>query len=203
MRDFRAELRHEKCWDAGTQAHYEAYGHPGEDCLLQNRDELVALCEWIEAHDIRSYLEIGVWTGRLITTLHRLFHFDRVAACDINCVPMFGLQMRLPFGVNYFEGSSHGPEYLAWREGLGPIDLVMIDGDHTYDGVRRDFENNRRFPHRYLAFHDITGNNAQTEGVARLWAELAGEKTELVFPHHEAGVGHSWMGIGIWRSSGD
>ena len=201
MRDYRHELRHESCWDAEVQAHYEAHGQPPDGRLLQNRDELIALCEWMEANTIRSYLEIGVWTGHLITTLHSLFHFDKVAACDINWARVMGFQMRLPFGVQYFEGSSHSDDYLRFREGLGHVDLVMIDGDHSYEGVKRDFEINRQFPHRFLGFHDITGANAGCDGVRQLWEELGGKKTSIVLPQRECGLDHSLMGIGLWSAS--
>ncbi len=67
-RDFRAELAGDKCWDRGTQALFERHGEPLEDCILQNREELIGLCEFIVAQGVRSYLEVGVWTGRLIHT---------------------------------------------------------------------------------------------------------------------------------------
>jgi len=198
-RDFRAELARDKCWDAETERRFRATGIPLEDCLLQNREELIALCELIEAQRIRSYLEIGVWTGRLVSTLHRLFDFDHVHACDIGWVTRLGLPLQLPFGCDYLEASSHSEAYLAWRARMPPVDLVMIDGDHTYEAVRLDFEINRRLPHRWLGFHDITGDNETTVGVKRLWDELVGIKIELVRPHKELGLTRSTMGIGLWR----
>jgi hypothetical protein len=59
--------------------------------------------------------------------------------------------------------------------------------------VRRDFEIERAHPHRFLALHDITGERRGTEGVARLWSDLEGNKTEIV-------VSGSKMGIGIWSA---
>ena len=57
MRDLRAALAGTKCWDRQTQALFDEHGEALEDCALQNREELLGLCEFIEAHDIRSYLE--------------------------------------------------------------------------------------------------------------------------------------------------
>ena len=57
-RDFRAELAGDGCWDRGTQVLFERHGEPLEDCILQNREELIGLCEFIEAQGIRSYLEV-------------------------------------------------------------------------------------------------------------------------------------------------
>lgn len=203
MRDYRAELRDDRCWDADLQRVYEHTRIPLADAILQSRDELIALCEWMESVGVRSYLEIGVWTGRLVSTLHRIFDFERVAACDLGSARVFGLPIRLPYGCELFQGSSQSDEYIAWRQRLGPIDLVMIDGDHSYAGVRRDFEINRQLPHRWLGFHDICGSrDPQSAGVSRLWRELRGDKLEIVRANSEiVGATTSGMGIGIWRAS--
>ena len=199
MRDFRAALRHDKCWDHATEALFQQHGEPLEDCILQNREELIGLCQFMESHDIRSYLEIGVWTGRLVRTLHRLFSLELVAACDHGWARRLGLEIRVPRGAQFFEGDSDSDEFQRWRAELGQVDLVLIDANHSYHAVRRDFEINRRFPHRFLALHDITGSNRHTVGVRRLWQDLDGRKHEIVRPHLELGLDCSTMGIGIWE----
>jgi hypothetical protein len=172
---------------------YEAEGEPLVDCALQTRAEVEALCAFIEAQRIRSYLEIGIWTGRLVTALHRAFRFDRVAACDHGWAEECGLAITLPPDASFFRGDSDSAAFVAWRSALGPVDLVLIDANHRYRAVKRDYEINRAHPHRFLAFHDITGARRGTEGVARLWSELVGDKTEIVAPG-------SKMGIGILRA---
>jgi len=200
MTTLRAALAGTKCWDAHTQALFEQHGEALEDCALQNREELLGLCEFIEAQGIRSYLEIGVWTGRTLEALHTLFAFDKVAACDHGWAARRGLPMHLPAEVDWLHADSESQEFLDWRAGLGHIDLVLIDANHSYRAVKRDFETNRRFPHSFLAFHDITGFHPATRGVARLWREIEGDKVEIVRPHREIGVEHSTMGIGIWSA---
>ncbi len=203
MRDYRSLLAGDPCWDATTQARYERLGEAAQDRILQNREELLALCRFIEANRVRSYLEIGTWTGRLLSALHRLFAFDRVAACDDGYCRRFGFSHHFPRDARVFLGSSRDPAFEAFRASLGSVDLVLIDGDHGYRGVRADFEMQRRHPHRFLAFHDITGANRHTRGVARFWRELrGGSKVELVLPHRELGLPYSTMGIGIWSASG-
>jgi hypothetical protein len=201
MRDFRAALAGDKCWDRATEALLAAHGEPLEDAILQNREEVLGLCDFIAAEGVRSYLEIGVWTGRLAAALHRLFAFDLVAACDHGWAEQCGLAIRLPAGARVFRGDSDSAAYLRWRAALGPVDLVFIDANHGYRAVRRDFEINRRFPHRFLAFHDITGARRQTAGVKRFWDELReGRKRAIVRPHVELGLDRSVMGIGIWSA---
>jgi len=201
-RDFRTELAVEKCWDRTTQALREEHGEPLEDAILQNREELIALCQWIEAHCISSYLELGLWTGGLISALHRLFRFERLAACDHGWAEANGLAVRVPEGTAFFRGNTESEAYRAWRRELGHIDLVFIDANHAYHAVKRDFEINRGYPHRFLAFHDITGATRQTTGVGRFWRELdEGHKREIIRPHRELGLDHSTMGIGIWSAT--
>ena len=193
MRDYDSALRDTRFWDADVERVYQAEGEPLVDCALQSRAEVVGLCRFIEAEQVRSYLEIGVWTGRLITALHGVFGFSRVAACDHGWAEQCGFSIAVPSDASFFRGDSDSPEFIAWRRSLGPIDLVLIDANHRYDAVRRDFEINRTHPHRFLALHDITGGRRGTEGVARLWSELVGHKTEIVEPG-------SKMGIGVWSA---
>lgn len=199
MTDYGGALRQEKCWDLETEAIFRARGEPLEDCILQNREELVGLCEFIERAGVRSYLEIGIWTGRLVSALHRIFDFDLVAVCDHGWAEQCGFEIRVPAAARRFEGDSASEGFRRWRASLGHVDLVLIDADHRYRAVRRDFEINRAFPHRFLAFHDICGARRETAGVRRLWQELEGDKTEIVRPHLELGLDRSLMGIGIWR----
>jgi hypothetical protein len=201
-RDFYQAIADVKCWDQESQRLFDAHGEAVEDLAMQSREELVGLCQLIERARIRSYLEIGIWTGRLVTTLHELFDFDLVAACDQGYAERFDLTIQLPPVAVWLRGNSESEEYRRWRAGLGHVDLVLIDADHSYRGVKRDFEINRGYPHRFLAFHDIVGATPQTAGVARFWRELdVGHKAEIVRPHAELGLEQSIMGIGIWSES--
>lgn len=198
-RDFRRELAGDKCWDLASQALFERHGEALEDALLQNREELIGLCQAIERLGIRSYLEIGVWTGALVRTLHRLFAFDAVAACDHGWAEQRGLEITVPTDCRFLRADSDSEAFRRWRAELGHVDLVMIDANHAYRAVKADFELNRLFPHRFLALHDITGYSRWTRGVGRLWRELDhGHTLEIVHPHTELGLAHSTMGIGLW-----
>lgn len=202
MTDFRALLVQEPCWDTERPFVGNASAEAPGDCILQDREELILFCEWIERRRIRSYLEIGIWTGRLIAALHRIFRFDRVAACDLGLAVGWGLPLHLPPDAKVLWDRSDSAAYQSWRTALGPIDLVFIDGDHSAAGVRRDFEINRACPHRFLAFHDIAGTNPATEGVRQLWHELEGFKLEIVRPYGAIGLSDdATTGIGIWSAT--
>lgn len=198
-----APLAGERCWDMRTERIYRACGEPLDDCMLQCRAELVELCHFIRHAGIRSYLEIGIWTGRTVSALHRLFRFDPVAVCDHRWAEQCGLPIRVPEETLCHWGDADSEGFLRFRESLGPIDLVFIDANHSYRGVKRDFEINRAFPHRFLAFHDIAGSPARkTSGVAAFWRELdEGYKREILRPNTAVGAREPTMGIGLWSAS--
>jgi hypothetical protein len=202
--EFRRLLADEPCWDLSTEELFDRHGEGLQDRMLQNREEVIALCLFIERARVRSYLEVGIWTGRLVSALHRLFSFDLVAACDHGYAERFGLEVRVPSEARFFGGDSGSTEFRQWREQLGRVDLVLLDGDHRLPGLRRDFEVNRSYPHRFVAIHDICGARRATRDVRRFWRELGdGHAAEIIRPHVELGLDHSMMGIGIWSATED
>ena len=81
------------------------------------------------------------------------------------------------------------------------LDFLFIDGDHSYEGVKADWEDYRGFvrPGGLVAFHDIVDSEYhRVRGcfVARLWREIvsshSGETQEII-------AGECWGGIGVVR----
>jgi len=97
----------------------------------------------------------------------------------------------------------HGERYTAFSELLrctfdealpqlsdGSVDLLHIDGLHTYDAVRRDFESWRpKLSDRSIVlFHNTNGRQGDF-GVWRLWEELRAQFLSFEFLHgHGLGV---------------
>jgi predicted O-methyltransferase YrrM len=81
------------------------------------------------------------------------------------------------------------------RDELGaPADFILIDGDHSYDGAKRDFELYRSLvaPGGMIAFHDIVpGAASKVGGVPELWRELRGKfrHREFVRDWNQGGFG--------------
>ena len=91
-------------------------------------------------------------------------------------------------------------EVLAILAGT-PLDFLFIDGDHSYQGVRRDFLDYVPLvrPGGLVAFHDILPHSAGLGGeVARYWAEIREgyQGIELVEDRQQDG-----FGIGVIRVS--
>lgn len=92
----------------------------------------------------------------------------------------------------------------ALVEALGGrmIDCLFIDGDHTYEGVRSDYEmySDLVRPGGLIAFHDIvTHLYALHCEVVKLWCEIKNESAvEIV-----SSEGDHWGGIGVLRRGDD
>ncbi len=75
------------------------------------------------------------------------------------------------------------------------LDLLFVDGDHSYTGVRADFEVYAPFvrPGGVVAFHDIAVQPLPNE-VARFWDEIKPRYRHKEILHSRA---KDAMGIGV------
>jgi hypothetical protein len=80
----------------------------------------------------------------------------------------------------------------------GPYDAILIDGDHTYEGVRKDWQAYGGMA-RIVAFHDIVGTGQKENVTGRvvevpiLWQEIRDsgkyKTVEFVAPRSKMGIG--------------
>ena len=77
------------------------------------------------------------------------------------------------------------------------IDFLFIDGDHSYDGVKKDFEMYSSLVNKggIIAFHDVAPNGLPefTGGVPKFWKEIKNKYTYEEFIQDEKQTGY---GIG-------
>lgn len=91
-------------------------------------------------------------------------------------------------------GDSHSEKTLdELKSALGeqPVDFLFIDGDHTYEGVKNDFEMYAPLAGSgVIAFHDLATRGVDC-GVTQLWDELKPHYShqELVAPGSNKGIG--------------
>ena len=179
---------------------------------LQHRSEIEALLNQVEAARPERVLEIGIGFGGTLFLLTRVASDGaRVAAIDLPPMPrryhpsrelVFRSFARRRQRVRVFPTDSHDPRTLARvrRFLAGPVDLLLIDGDHSYEGVSRDWELYRPLvrPGGLVAIHDVVPAAA---GVSRFWTELKasgeGDFGEIVGRWEQVGGG-----IGVVRVSG-
>jgi predicted O-methyltransferase YrrM len=184
---------------------------------IQVRSELRNFLRFVQELKPRAVLEIGTARGGT------LFLFTRVAAPDAVLVSIdlssaddlrFGggdLRRRRPLfeafaldrqRVHFIVGDSHTAEVRTQVEHAlpdGQIDLLFIDGDHTAEGVSRDFELYRDLvrPGGVIALHDIVdGKHAFVGGVPEFWRTIrTPDALEFIADSRQGGYG-----IGVLRS---
>lgn len=106
-------------------------------------------------------------------------------------------EMNLGMYINGWLGDSTNAKNLNIRE----YDLAFIDGDHTYEGVKKDFDN-LKHKAKYILFHDTQS----CEGVTKFINELEGEKISFkrkirgnVYNMDKFITSASFPGFTLWR----
>jgi glycosyltransferase involved in cell wall biosynthesis len=106
--------------------------------------------------------------------------------------------------MHFLPRDSHAPETLeALKTILGgrQIDLLMIDGDHTYEGVKSDYEMYAPLvrPGGLVAFHDVLPHPGFPScKVDELWDQLKHDQGVVeFFDYEQLAQWGQWGGIGV------
>jgi len=147
--------------------------------------ELEVLLSWCEGKT--SILEIGSRYGLTLLDMAHRSKAKRIVSVDLPGAGEWGnagseemlratikqLQQE-GYDATLLLGASQDPEIIASVKALGPFDLIFIDGDHRYEGVKADWLNYGPMG-KTIVFHDIIepkpGENQNLQ-VWRLWREL-------------------------------
>lgn len=163
----------------------------------QKIDELTQALIRVSALVPETILEIGCDAGGT------LYCWSRLAAQVVGVTLAHntletggqGVGYRLdPHGATVIIGDSHQTATLAAvMDVMATVDVLHIDGDHSYQGVRSDFEMYGPLvrPGGLVLFHDAANHHDPRVDVPRFFSELEGEKELIV------GSGRP-LGFGIW-----
>ena len=164
--------------------------------------------KWVEltelAHIARKLnpkftMEIGLYAGGTIALWAQMMS-GKGTLIGIDLKLQEGLENRIrakmKSGQKLFllEADSHADEtkrHVLQIVGQAKLDFLFIDGDHSYEGVKKDFEDYAPLvrPGGIVALHDIipdyatrfgTETSANTGGVHLLWREISPR-----YPHEE------------------
>lgn len=157
-------------------------------------------------YPIRSYLEVGVRHGGtfVITTeyLGRFHPIERAVGVDIADSPSTTEYARTTPRARFVRLNARSRRFRRLVRRGSPWDLVLIDGDHHEQAVRRDLESVIDAA-RIIAFHDIV--TAVAPGVRKVWDEFksarAGQFDFFEFDRQYDEVvrrtGRTWQGLGV------
>jgi cephalosporin hydroxylase len=181
----------------------------------QIRSEILGLVERLRQENPRNVCEIGTADGGTNCLLtHALPTVTLVVGVDLFVKGKVRLRY---FGseqheLQYVDGSSYAPETVARVAGIldgRMLDVLFIDGDHSYNGVRDDFLCYRSLVREggLIVFHDICPDFKTRFGVPtgryagdvpRFW-----QKLRRAYPHEEfvEDSGQDGLGIGMIRYS--
>ena len=181
---------------------------------LQKLPEFERLVALVRARRPAAVVEIGSFLGGTLAAWCKVAAPDAVLVSvdladeaetpaspeELRALARPGQRLEVVRGDSHAEATRREIEAaLAGRE----VDFLMIDGDHSYDGVRADFELYAPLvgDGGLIALHDISpGTRVPGVEVHRFWREIRDryEHEEFVTPGRERGFG-PWGGIGVLR----
>jgi predicted O-methyltransferase YrrM len=178
-------------------------------CPHQKCSEIEQFIRFAAAKSPKIALEIGVaQAGTTFLLKENLPSLEQIIGIDVNLHNVFKLEAFNKRGckLQFFEGSSRDEDILsAVKTSLAgdKLDLLFIDGDHSYSGVKSDFERYRHLvaDGGLIAFHDICSDyqsrhNISTHtyagDVPKFWQEL-----KSCYDHREFVEDYDQDGFGI------
>ncbi|MBK9332901.1 MAG: class I SAM-dependent methyltransferase [Ignavibacteria bacterium] len=171
---------------------YKGKGFYDKIRLAQEYDELKDLCIRVQNHKPKVIAEIGTWNGGTFYVWTRINpQAKKIISIDLPDGDYGGGydEKRIKFfsefssdrentSLSFIRGDSKSDstvEMLKAVLGKDTIDFLYIDGDHTYEGIKKDFENYVRLMSAdgLVGFHDIN-TFKDGYGVHKYWNEIKG-----------------------------
>lgn len=175
--------------------------------IIQKEEELIAFAGFVTGIRPKNVLEIGSWKGGLFYIMSQILPHEGVKmSVDLDGYNNFDMKARnermitWADNVKILNANSHDQSTYDWvKNNLGneKLDFLMIDGDHSYEGSKMDYEMYKGFVREggWIGFHDILATNFHIRmgcEVYKTWQSISGEKYEFI-------IDGEWGGIGVIR----
>src|SRR5262245_15116805 len=148
--------------------------------LLQDYEgEFVPFCQLMQSEGVRSYLEIGSFSGGSIEVAAQYLPVgSRIVSIDkpwketkqIRLAGILDTLKQRGYETYLCVGDSTHSRSIYKAKKFGPYDALFIDGDHTLPYVKRDWENYGPMA-RIVGFHDIA-KDKPPHGASAFWNQL-------------------------------
>jgi predicted O-methyltransferase YrrM len=183
-------------------------------CIGPNQvpQEIKQLLTLVHRLDVHRMLEIGTYNGGTLFLFSRMVNRDaKILSLDLPGGKFGGgyPEFKAPFFSNFAVGNqkiyllrenSHLPSSKGMVGSIlvdDKLDFLFIDGDHTYEGVKKDFEMYSPLVRKggLIAFHDICKHPPQLNcTVDKFWNEIKGSYD---FEEIIDNPSQNWAGIGV------
>ena len=176
----------------------------------QIESEFVPLLEIVSSISPRNFMEIGTDRGGTFLAFEKISQPDGIRiSLDIPRAGFWGFDFAklksemIERGNILVHADSHSQtafQAVKTALSLEKLDFLFIDGDHSYDGVKQDYEMYEQFVRTggIIAFHDIKDTEKhRSQGcfVSQFWRSLDVDgKIELC-------SSDNWGGIGVMRKT--
>lgn len=169
---------------------YSGRGFYDKIRLAQIEEELYQLCKRVTEHKPKIIAEIGTWNGGTFYVWTRTNpQAEIIISIDLPDGQYGGGydEKRIKFfkefahgrekcGLHFIRGDSKSKETSDKLEKIlkgRKIDFLYIDGDHTYEGIKRDFNIYKEYMSKdgLIGFHDIN-THKEGYGVVKFWNEI-------------------------------
>lgn len=179
----------------------------------QYREEILALAKEIKKKEPKVVLEIGTASGGTLFLATRLAADDALLiSIDLPNglfgggypdwkIPLYGSFARKKQKIELIRADSHSEEVFQQVKGIlngRKIDYLFLDGDHSYEGVKQDFEkfSTLMSDRGLIAFHDIASDKSPVVDhfVSVFWNEI---KSRYAFKEFIKDPNQSKLGLGL------